>query len=157
MPIDNPKLFQGEQSFGTTAGAPLSTDANNQLISGISNLNVSSATTITTTSATDVAVTGMTLTPVVGTYLVLFDTSVQSTAGGNSITSSIYVGGIQNAASARTVQFPTATLISSGNPTYLANVAVVGVNGSQAIVIEWHTNGGTATMLNKTLTIIRLS
>lgn len=154
--IENPVAFIGQYILGGTAGAPLSADANGQLVSGTSNQSVSSQSTITTTSATDVPVTSITLTPVAGTYWVFFDTYMQSTTGGNSITISIYAGGTQIAASARTIQFPTATLIDSGYPFYAASQAQgVVVNGSQAITVEWHTNGGTATMINRTLTIIR--
>lgn len=122
----------------------------------ISIFSVSSVSNATTTSATDVLLTGMTLTPIAGTYWVVFDTDVQSTAGGNSITCSIYNNGSQITNSSRVVQFPTATLISSGNPTALHSQAVgVTVNGSQAITVEWHTNGGTATCLNRTLTALK--
>lgn len=156
MPITNPSLFQGEQSFGTTAGAPLSTDTNNQLVSGLTVSTVSSAVNATTTSATDVLLTTMNLTPVAGTYMAFFDTSVQSTAGGNSITISIYSAGVQIANSSRVVQFPTATLISSGNPTSVATHAPnIVVNGAQAITVQWHTNGGTATCLTRTLSLLR--
>lgn len=131
-------------------------DAGHQHVLAITVSSVSSQTNATTTSATDVALTSMTLTPVAGTYFVFFDTSAQSTAGGNSITFSIYVGGTQVVASSRTIQFPTATLINTGYPFHVASqVAQATVNGSQAISVEWHTNGGTATCLNRTLTIIR--
>lgn len=156
MPIMNPVAFIGEVVLGSTAGAPLSADSNGQLVSGLSNASVSSTTNATTTSATDAVLTGMTITPVAGTYFVLFDTSIQTTTGGNSIVVSVYSGGTQIADSVRTIQFPTATLIDSGYPFHTGTQAQdVIVNGSQAIAIEWHTSGGTATCLNRTLSIIR--
>lgn len=126
-------------------------------VQGLYTLSVSSTSNITTTSATDVAVGSMTLTPIAGTYQIFFDTSCQSTTGGNSITISIYSAGAQIVDSSRTIQFPTATLIDSGYPFHVgsqANGAVV--NGSQAITVEWHTSGGTATMLNRTLTVLKI-
>lgn len=156
MPINNPVAFIGEVVLGSTAGAPLSVDSNNQLISGTSNQSVSATSTTTTTSATDSLLNSMTLTPVAGIYFVFFDTSAQTTTGGNSIVFSIYSGGVQITNSSRTIQFPTATLIDSGYPFHVGTQAQdVVVNGSQAITVEWHTSGGTATCLNRTLSILR--
>lgn len=152
-------LFIGQYIIAGTPGTPsgpLSQDVNGNLTIGIYNNSVTATSTITTTSATDSAVGSMTLTPPAGTYIVLFDTYVQSTAGGNSISVSLYTGGTKNGNTPRTIQFPTATLIDTGYPFYIGTQAQgVVVNGSQALVIEWNTNGGTASMFNRTLTVIR--
>lgn len=124
---------------------------------GIYTLSVSSTSSVTTTSATAALLGSMTLTPIAGTYQVFFDTSAQSTTGGNSITFVVQVNGSSVANSSRTIQFPTATLIDSGYPfscATQANGAVV--NGAQTITIFWSTNGGTATCLNRTLTVMKI-
>lgn len=154
--VFNPVLFIGEIIKGAIVGAPLSADANGKLVSGHSNSSVTVTSNTTTTSGTDALLNGMTLTPVAGTYQVIFDTNIQSTTGGNSVNVSVYSGGAQIANSIRTIQFPTATLIDSGYPfTVFTQANGVVVNGSQAITIEWHTSGGTATCLTRTLTILR--
>lgn len=124
---------------------------------GIYTLSVSSTSSATTTSATQALLTSMTLTPIAGVYQVFFDTTAQSTTGGNSITFQIYNNGSAIANSSRTIQFPTATLIDSGYPFSCATQAnAVTVNGSQAVTVEWSTNGGTATCLNRTLTVMKI-
>lgn len=114
--------------------------------------SVSSQTTTTTTSATLATLNSMTLTPPEGKYRFDFNMTVQTTTGGNSITVVIQLAGTSIAASSRTIQFPTATLIDSGYPFSLSTLAYdVTVNGSQAVTVAWSTTGGTATALNRTL------
>lgn len=156
MSIHNPVAFIGETILGSAVNSPLSTDSNGAIANGLMLYTVSSTSSTTTTSGSDVALNSMTITPIAGTYYVIFDTTVQSTTGGNSINISIYVGGSQITNSSRVVQFPTATLIDSGYPfTMFTQAPAITVNGSQAIAIEWHTSGGTATCLNRTLTCIK--
>lgn len=157
MPINGTILFLNQYIAGITAGAPLSTNANSQLVPGITNTEANSTTTATTTSTTDVVMTGMTITPVAGTYLVWFSASFTNNTGGDTITVSINVGGTQKADSVRTViPFESGTF---GNPQTipLATQGVVTVNGSQAIAIDWHTSGGTATVNQRTLNILRVA
>lgn len=119
--------------------------------------SVSAQTTVTTTSATPATYGSMTLTPVGGTYLAIFDTYVQSTAGGNSITVGLYIAGTVVANSPRTVQFPTATLIDTGYPFYIGiQGQIITVTGSQVVDIRWNTNGGTASGLNRTFTLLKI-
>lgn len=126
-------------------------------VQGLQSFSVSSQGTVTTTSNTPSLLGSMTLTPIAGTYLAHFDTYVQSTAGGNSITVGLYVGGTLNSNSPRTVQFPTATLIDSGYPFYVGiQGQVITANGAQAVTIEWNTNGGTASCFNRTLTLLKI-
>lgn len=126
-------------------------------VQGIYTLSASSTSNATTTSATQALLTGMTVTPIAGTYQVFFDTTAQSTTGGNSITFIIANAGTAVANSSRTIQFPTATLIDSGYPFSCASQAnAVTVNGAQAITVTWATSGGTATCLNRTLTVMKI-
>jgi hypothetical protein len=126
-------------------------------VQGIYTQSVSSQSTVTTTSATPALLGSMTLTPIAGTYQVFFDTTVQTTTGGNSITFVVQANGSSITASSRTIQFPTATLIDSGYPFFCGSQAnAVTVNGSQTITVFWSTSGGTATCLNRTLTVIKI-
>lgn len=156
MSVNNSVLFLGEQSLGTVIGAPLATDSNNQLASGLTTFTVASTSNTTTTSATPVALNSMTLTPGAGTYWTIFNTSVQSTAGGNSVTMGIYANGVLQGET-QNIQFPTATLINTGYPFFIGvHFPTVTVTAGQAITIQWSTNGGTATCLNRRLSLLRI-
>jgi hypothetical protein len=157
MSIINPILFQGEQSIGTTAGAPLSTDSNNQLISGITNIETSFSANITTTSASDVVMTGMTTTPAAGTYQVIFSSWFTHSNGNATVTLSIYAGVTQSTGSIRTFVPFTGAIGGANNGATGGTNAIVTVNGSQAIALEWHTSTGTATAHNGTMDVVRLS
>lgn len=158
MGIYNPSIFQGEQSFGTTAGAPLSTDVNNQLISGISNSQVTATANATTTSGTDAVINTMTITPVAGTYLAMFSAVIQQAGAGQSVTISIYSGGTQDATSVRDfAPFDGGTLSATSASCCAFTHGVYTVNGSQAIAVEWHVSGSTATCFQRKLSLIRLA
>lgn len=158
MSIINPSIFQGEQSFGTTPGAPLSTDANNQVISGITNQEISSVTSQNAGTGADALMTGMTVTPVSGTYLVIFSTDLNSGSAGAVASASFYVGGTQNGVSQRKVQpFAGGTLTSGSQRIMLGLNAILTVNGSQAIEVRWSASAGTITSANRTMDIVRLA
>lgn len=158
MSFYNPSLFSGEQSFGTTAGAPLSTDTNNQLISGISNVEVSAIGDATTTSNTPALLTSMTTTPVAGTYLAWFSSSTQSNGTNCVQTFAMYVGGTIKSDSSRTIQpYDGGTFAAATATGAVAIQGVVTVNGSQAIEIRWSTAGGTATCHQRTLSLLRIA
>lgn len=157
MSVHNPYIFIGEAVPGSTPLAPLAADSSGNLVSGLSTFTVASTTSATTTSATQALLTGMTITPGVGTYWVTFNTSVQSTTGGNSITMGVYANGVLQGETI-TIQFPTATLINSGYPFFIGlHFPTATVAAAQAITIEWSTNGGTATCLNRRLSLLRIS
>jgi hypothetical protein len=104
----------------------------------------------TTTSATDVLVNAMTLTPAAGTYTVFFTGSVDHSANNGDIDTSVYSGGVQVASSERTFGRGA----GQGNVTSsFCCVAIVTVNGAQAIEGQWRTSGATATMHERALTI----
>lgn len=108
----------------------------------------------TTTSTTDVLVAGMTLTPAAGTYKVSFTSSVEVTVAGATTFPSIYVAGVQEASSEREIQRTgfLGGLLSQG----FACEAIVTVNGSQAIEGRIRTTAGTATIHERTLTIVEV-
>lgn len=118
---------------------------------------VSFAANITTTSATDVLLTGMTQTPVAGIYFVCFSTWLTHSTAAATATISIYVGGVLNTATIRTViPFPGGLLTPATLDVLVATNAIVTVNGSQAIEIRWKTSAGTATAHNGSYDLIRI-
>lgn len=129
--------------------------ANPQWASVLPDATIAEATAdTTTTSTTDVLVSGMTLTPAAGTYLVSFTGSVEVSSAGATTFPSIYAGGTQEAASEREIQRTGffGGLISQA----FACVALVTVNGSQAIEGRIRTTAGTATIHERTLAIIEV-
>lgn len=158
--VENFILFIGQVVKNGTLGAPLAVDANGKLVSGLTVITTGEVTgTITLSTATPTLATGMTLTnPAAGTWLCGFDTYVQTGTGGNSITAYLYLNTTASGI-ARTVQFPTATLIDSGYPFYLGfNWKYVTVNGSQSIQAYWSTTASGAqqsSMFNRSLTCLR--
>lgn len=154
--IRNEILFIGEVVKNGVLGAPLITASTGLLASGLLTFTIASTSNTTTTSATQTALNAMTITPGAGTYWTTFNTSVQSTAGGNSVTIGIYANAVLQGET-QTIQFPTATLIDTGYPFFIgAHFPTVTVTAGQAITIEWSTNGGTATCLNRRLSLLRI-
>jgi hypothetical protein len=120
--------------------------------------------TTTTTSSTPVLMAGMTLTPVAGTYMVWFSTSVQSDDSGSFVIISIYSGGSQIGHSIRRVmpRFDASGGLGGNSNTIscdnIGTHGIVTVNGAQAIEGRWQIfGGGTATGFERTLNIIKLS
>jgi len=139
----------------TNAGAPLSINSSQVIVPGITNTSVTS-TTATASSTTAAAL--LTTTPASGTYLVIYSGNITaSSAGGNILTVSIYVGGTQDANSVRTAQ-PTSTAATAPfqNMTIATN-AIVTVNGSQAIAIYGVTSAGTVTTTQREMNLIRVA
>lgn len=157
--IINPTLFIGELVSGATAGAPLSADANGQLVSGISNSSVNATANTTTTSATDVLIASMTLTPAAGTYLVLFNASFTHSANNATITYTIYAAGAAVTGTAMvaepTIQGGLTPTLPFSQPVSTSGFATV--NGAQAIEIRWKTSAATATSGTRILNILRVS
>lgn len=153
----NPSIFKGEQAFGTTAGAPLSTDAANQVTSGITN-GETNATAGATSTVADAVMTGMTTTPVAGTYMVWFSCDLNSAAAGVVVTVQIYVGGVANAGSQRKIMpFAGGTLTSGSQRVGCATQCVVVVNGSQAIETHWSSSTAGATVAGRTMNWLRVA
>lgn len=124
---------------------------------GIFTIKASSATTVTTTSATDAVLSGMTLTPVAGSYLAIFVGSISENTGGNVVTTSFYINGVQDAASIMPAAPFAGGALAAGSSS-ISWVTMGGpytVNGSQAIALNWHVNGGTSTALNRQLFLIK--
>lgn len=153
----NSKVAGGDLDFSTASRPPLG-PAGLALAGSYPNPAlatpqvVGSAGTTTFSGVSDTLVAGMTITPVAGTYLVFFTGSVSNVANVTTIFTSIYSGGVQAPFSQRQWQ--------RGN-TFVAGafccMAVVVVNGVQAIEGRWRTNAGTASMYTRNLTLVRIA
>jgi len=118
----------------------------------IANDIVNQTGNITTGSGSDILATGMTLTPAAATYRVFFTGSITHNQRGPEINMSVYAGGTKNSASECNA--------SHGRDQTDAGfccVAEVTVNGSQAIEGRWRTSQSTATMMERTLFILKIS
>lgn len=146
--------------FDNTGNGFTSTDVQSAIVESTHNLiegEASATADATTNSGTDSLLTGMTDTPVAGTYLVWFSTTITSPTAGAAISISIYVGGVQKADSLRKIiPFSGGTLTSGNARGGVFTNGVVTVNGSQAIEIRWSTSSGTMTSGPRTLNILRV-
>ena len=154
--VNQVNVFSGEATSNLTTGAPLSVSSTGKVTTGITSVETSFSSTITTTSASDVVMTGMTTTPVSGTYLVVFSSWFTHSNGNATVTFSVYAGVTQNAGSARTATPFEGAVGSANNGKAFGTNAIVTVNGSQAIAIEWHTSTGTVTAHAGNMDVVRL-
>ena len=113
--------------------------------------SVNAAGTITTTSTTDVTATSMTLTPAAGTYLVFFTSDLSVSVAGASVYTSVYFNTTQ-----QTNSMQTYVNASTGNRFACNNQARIVADGTNSVTIRWHVSSGTATMGNRTLTLLRI-
>lgn len=117
------------------------------------NSSITEATSdITTTSATDVVATGTSVTPAAGTYLVWLAGSFESSNASAVMFASIYMAGVQVAASEREIDAP-----GSNESSDFTCIARVTVNGAQAIDGRWRTTAGTATMHERQVMLLRVA
>lgn len=125
-------------------------------VQGLFNQEIPFSSNITTTSTTDVLLTGMTATPPAGIYLVIFSTWLTHSNGNDTVTISIYAGGVQNTGTVRTTTPFSGAVGAANNGISHSTNGIVTVNGSQTITIEWHTNAGTATAHAGTMDMIKI-
>lgn len=157
--VSNLSIFLGEVASGLTVGAPLSVSATGKVASGLSSTEVTATATTTTTSTTDVLINSMTTTPVAGTYIVWFHTTLQSNTNNVNVFVSIYAGGVQAAGSEMdsTPQIQGGLTPSLNSNVPIGTINTVTVNGSQAIEARWRVSAAaTATALSRTLQILRV-
>lgn len=123
----------------------------------IQSSDVTATSNATTTSGTDAVMTGMTTTPIAGTYFVIFTGVIQMNISGDSITISIYVGGTQDATSIMdAAPFAGGTLTAGQASVPFVTHGVYTVNGAQAIALEWHVSGGTGTVFQRKMTVVKI-
>lgn len=154
--VENPLAFIGEVVKGATNGAPLSTDANGKLASGIVNGEVSSTSSSTCTT-TDGVLNSMTVTPAAGTYLVMFSSDFNSTVAGLVITLTFNVGGTNSGVTQRKFMPFTGGTLTTGSQRIMSSLhAIITVNGSQAIAVHCATSSSTSATASMQLDYVRL-
>lgn len=117
------------------------------------NLPFSQAVTtgdFTTSSATDVLVTGTDLTPAAGTYLVIFNASGELSSGAQWY-ASLYLNGAQVAGTEQTYDAS-----GSDESQSMAIAYVLVTPGAQVVAIRVRVDGGTATVHNRTMMLVRI-
>jgi len=115
-------------------------------VQGLYNGEIQLTSNVTTTSGTAAVITGLTVTPPAGTYHVNFSGWFTHSTGNATVTLSVYAGGTQNAGSVRTFMPFSGSVGSANNGLTAGTNAIVTVNGSQTITIEWLTSAATATI-----------
>lgn len=108
----------------------------------------------TTASLTDVVAAGMTLTPAAGTYLVWFTSSFKN-SGPNTDFASIYSGGAKALPSEERASPDVPGSVLGDKP--FTSMALVTVDGTQAIEGRWRVSGGLGTIHQRTLTLLKQS
>lgn len=116
---------------------------------------VSATADDTTVSATDVTVAGMSITPGAGDYLVWFSGSVSGDTADTNQYVSIYDNGAQVAHSERQ-SFNESSIAGTSFPV-ATHAFLAGVGAAETIDIRWRTDGGTATMHERTLVVAKVS
>jgi len=106
---------------------------------------------ITTSSTTDVAMTAMTVTPGAGNWMAWFTTDVSNGNASQTITCSIYANGVQVAAS----QVVVSSVAINARHAVTCIALISSLGAGQAVTVQWHTSGNTATANNRTLILTR--
>ena len=140
--------------LSTTGAAEWAIDT--QSSSNLSVIVKEATDTITTTSDTDVLAISTTpannlsITPGAGTFEVWFTGSYEVSNGAQTVFTSIYVNGVQKAASERRSK------TGGGNPAGFACMTVITVGAGLAIEGRWRVTGATGTMYQRTLLVRRI-
>lgn len=116
------------------------------LSQGLYSEEVQLTSNVTTTSSSASVITGLSVTPPAGTYFVSFSGWFTHSTGNATVTVSVYAGGTQNSGSVRTFMPFSGAIGSANNGLTAGTNAIVTVNGTQAIAIEWLTSASTATI-----------
>lgn len=123
----------------------------------IQNENITATSSLATTGTSDNVMGTMTLTPIAGTYLAIFTSVIQQANAGQSVTISFYINGVQDATSvADFAPFAGGTLTSGSASCCAVIHGVYTVPGGQAIAVQWHVSGGTATVFQRKFTLVKI-
>lgn len=123
-------------------------------IGGVTTLKASATATTTTTSGTDVVISGLVLTPGPGDYVVMMNSSWENSDAEDMFVS-VYVNGVQVADSERKNEMESST--PDTELTVATQAYVTGVLAAQDIDIRWRTTGGTLTMLQRSMILLKVA
>jgi len=153
MGVDDTGIMVGGWSGSTLQPiATGSTTGGSTTLTTYSNVDAGAATT---TSGTDVLMQGMQITSVpAGDYFVGFGTSLNHSANGDSIITSIYVGGVQVTGSPQAWTRGNA----QGNVYSTQNYGnfPITVASTADVEIRWQTTSATATSTNRYLSLLKV-
>ena len=118
--------------------------------------SISATNAVTTSSASDVAPaavggTALTLTPGAGNYLVLASLANSQSSSANTNTFSIYVNNILVAKTTRAIRASA----NSGLMALDLTAYIPGVLAGEAIDVRWKVSGGTGTITNRELLLVK--
>ncbi len=135
------------------AGAPLSINNSQVVVSGIFTTRVTSTTAVAVgTTATSL----LSYTPPAGTYIVWDSANITaSSAGGNKLSISVYVGGTQIAVTNRSCTPLSSSALATFQAMSLHTNTIVTVNGSQAVAIYGISSAGTVTVTEHEMDLMR--
>jgi hypothetical protein len=152
---------RSDHSHAVLTGTPVSTGTANATGSSanlaradhvhdavLSRTEVKTDSSFATTSTTDVVVTGFTATPIAGVYLVLVNIRVSNSS---TAVVSIYQNGSRVAHTERHVSFSVINTLG-----LMATQGILTVNGSEAVDVRVRTGGGTLTVTDRSLILVRL-
>ena len=122
----------------------------------ITNYNITATASTSTTSTTYTQINSMTVTPVAGTYMVSFSSSMDTSSGSADCNYAIHKAGTAITESERDLGF------DGGGPTGGFRCAahsqcIVTVNGSDVIDVQWKTSTGTVTAVERSLLLIKIA
>jgi len=118
---------------------------------GIQNYVVASGTNFTTSNGSDTLITGFSVTPFAGRYAVWFSTDLIIESNNKIAECTQYYGGIANANTVRDLQGTGSNYRGSIN-----SIGEATVNGSQAVDVRVKVTGGSVTIGQRSMFLIRL-
>lgn len=155
---DPEQIFIGEEVLDGVVNAPLRTDSNGLLASGLVNSNTTATDTITRSSNTFADVGSLTATPGTGTYLVLvnMDSQVVNDGSGEFV---LNVAGSDVTATTRTL-FGDAVTLLGANVDIRASIClqhIATVGASDVIKVRYRSVNNTVTVRNRSMILLRIA
>jgi hypothetical protein len=114
--------------------------------------NVPATVLTSTTAATYQVITTMTVTPTSGTYIVTFNSSANLSTKNNLYEYAIFKAGVIDTVSHRNL-IP----VTNGPSLSITTQSVIAVNGAQTIDVRYQTDGGTFTVYERSMILIKVA
>lgn len=143
---------EGQLWYNSTEQSLKFNRAGGNALASLSYLESTVSGDTTTGSNSDVVVSSMTLTPGAGTYLVVFSSDWSNSGNNTSQFVSCYANGVKVGNSER--QYARATTSKRDG---VAINCIATVAAGQAIDIRWRVSGGTGTLGNRSISLIKVA